>query len=145
MGGLPLSSSKKNFSKHSCFPEIGLFLQATYPFWYSKVGLFSRVTYPFQIPIRNSASIYTFLKLVYFHGRPTLFKFQKELQQVFMLSWNWSIFTSDLSILKFKSQPIFTGDPPFSNSKKNFNKHSCFLKLVYFHGRPVLFKFQIEL
>jgi hypothetical protein len=32
-----------------------------------------------------------------------LFKFQKEFQQVSILSWNWSIFTSDLSILKFKN------------------------------------------
>jgi hypothetical protein len=31
-GGLTFLNSKKNFSKHLCFPEIDLFSRATYPF-----------------------------------------------------------------------------------------------------------------
>jgi hypothetical protein len=34
-----------------------------------------------------------FKNLVYFHGRPNLFKIQKEFHPVSMLPWNWSIFT----------------------------------------------------
>jgi hypothetical protein len=50
---LPFLNSKKNFNKRQHFLKIDLFSWTTYPFWNSKA-------------------------LVYFHGRFTLFKFQKE-------------------------------------------------------------------
>jgi hypothetical protein len=59
IGDLPFLNSKKNFSKRSCFPEINLFSR-----WFAH----------FEIK-----------KLVYFHGQPALLKFQKELQQAFMI------------------------------------------------------------
>jgi len=71
-------------------------------------------------------------KLGYFHRQPTLFKFQKERQQAFMLPWNWSIFTSDLTILKFKNWFIFSSVLPFSNSKKDFSKRPFFLEIGLF-------------
>jgi hypothetical protein len=90
----PFQISKKNVSKRSYFPEIDLFSRVTYPFWNSKNDLFSRAICSFQIQKRTLASVLASLKLVYFHrqpahfeiqkfanfhGRPVLFKFQKEL------------------------------------------------------------------
>jgi len=133
-GDLPFSNSKKNFRKRTCFLEIGLLSRATYLFWKLKVGLFSQVTYPFQIPKITSASVHASLKLAYFHVRPTHFEIQKP---IYFDKWL-----------------------AFSNSKKNFNKHPCFLKIylfswttclfwnlkkIYFHGWLTLFKFQKKL
>jgi len=87
MGDLSFLNFKKNFSKRLCFPEIDLFSWVTYPFWNSKNDLFSWATCPFQI--------------------------KKKIQQVSLLPLNWSIFIDNLSILKFKSLPIFMGDLHF--------------------------------
>ena len=45
-----------------------------------------------------------------------------------MLPWNFSIFTNDLFILRFKNWSIFMDDLPFCNFKRNFYKRSCFLE-----------------
>ena len=67
-------------------------------------------------------------RLTYFNGNLSFFKFQKELQQAFMLPWNFSIFTNDLFILRFKNWSIFMDDLPFCNFKRNFYQRSCFLE-----------------
>jgi len=70
-------------------------------------------------------------KLVYFHGQPFFFFFQK-----------WSIFTSDLLFLNFKNWSIFRGDFFLSKNDLFSWATSHFQKLVYFHRQPTLSEFQ---
>jgi hypothetical protein len=102
MGDLSFLNSKKNFSKHPCFPEISLFSQEDLPIlkfknWpifmgdlsfsnskqnsnkrscFPEIGLFHRQSVHFEIQ-----------KFAYFHERHVLFKLKKkkELQQVSLL------------------------------------------------------------
>jgi len=119
-GNLPFSIFKKNFSKCLYFSEIDLLSQATYHF-------------------QTLASVHASLKLIYFLGWPTLFKFQKEFQQTFILPWNWSIFTGNLPILKFKNYFIFTGDLAILKFKNNFNKRPWFPEVSLFSRATCLF------
>ena len=114
------------------------------------------MTCPFQIPKRTLENVHASLKLIYFHrrtcpfwnskvglfhGRPILFKFKKELQQAFMLPWNWYVFIGNLSILKFKSLPIFTSDMSVSNlKKKNSSRCPCFPEIGLFSWTICLFQ-----
>jgi hypothetical protein len=99
MDDLPIFKIKWSiFMGHRFISKTDMFSQVTYPFWHSKIYLFSRPTYFFfQISKRTLVSVHTSLKLVYFHEQLTILKFQKEFQQAFMLFYNWSIFTCDLS------------------------------------------------
>jgi len=119
-----------------------------FAFKIQKLIYFHRQHILFKFLKRNSTSVHASLKLVYFHGRLAHFKiqklvyfhgrpafsnFQKELQQVSVLPWNWSIFTGNLSFLNFSKRSYFPEiglfsrvTCPFWNSKTSlFSQAIC--------------------
>jgi hypothetical protein len=74
-----------------------------------------------------------FKKLVYFHGRPNLFKIQKEFQPVSMLPWNWSIFTGACPFWNSKGGLFSRAIYPFQIPNRTSASVHASLKLVLSH------------